>query len=65
MIKISAPLGKTTYLHQDAIASITEAGTSSQWHGIKCYVKCFDGTVLECGDTAKEVAEMIAKEPTP
>lgn len=62
MIEITNPLGKRTYLATAAIASVTEAGTSSQWHGIKCHVKCFDGTVLECRDTARQIAEKIAKE---
>ena len=62
MIKITNQEGTVTYLHPDAIASITEAGASSQWHGIKCYIKCFDGKTLECRDTAQEVAAMLAKD---
>lgn len=64
MIKITNPEGIVTYLHPDAIASITEAGSSSQWHGIKCYIKCFDGKTLECCDLAQEIAAMLTKEPS-
>lgn len=57
--------GVSTYLHPNAIASITEAGASSQWHGIRSYVKCFDGKTIECRDTAQEIAAMLEKADTP
>ena len=60
MIKITNPEGVVTYLHPDAIASITEAGPSSQWHGIRCIVKTFDGKIIECRESADDVVAKIA-----
>lgn len=51
MIQLSDFNGQTILLHPDAIAQVTEAGTSSQWHGIRAYVKTFDGRTLEVRET--------------
>lgn len=59
MITLTDYNGKRHYLHKDAIARVTEAGTSSQWHGIRSVVKCFDGQVIECSDTAQAIAQQI------
>lgn len=60
MIKITDYKGRTHYVSPSAIAKISEAGVSSQWHGIRCIVKCFDGSIIEAGDTADEIAAAIA-----
>ena len=59
MIKLTTPTGTTRYVAPTAIASIAEAGAGSQWHGIKSYVKLFDGTVIECRETAEEIAKEV------
>lgn len=51
MIQLSDQDGRTILLHPEAIAQVTEAGTSSQWHGIRAYVKTFDGRTLEVRET--------------
>lgn len=56
MIEIRDYQGRTHYVAPGAIAKISEASTSSQWHGIRCYVQCFDGSVIEAGDTADKIA---------
>ena len=56
MIKLTDINGHTRYVAASAIASVTEAGASSQWHGIKSIVKLFDGLVIECQQTADDVA---------
>lgn len=64
MICLTSPnsSGYTThYIAPQAIARVTEAGTSSQWHGIRSYVRTFDGAVLECSETAHEINAAIAK----
>ena len=55
MIKLTDAEGRATYLAPDAIAQITEACTSSQWHGIRCYMKTFDGKTIEARETVDEV----------
>ena len=62
MIKVTHPSGQASYLAASAIVSITDAGASSQWHGIKSYVKLFDSKVLECQETAAEIIDMVQKE---
>lgn len=64
MIKLTSPKGTTQYVAPSAIALITEAGNSSQWHGIRAYVKLFDGKTIECSETADEIALQIGKEST-
>jgi hypothetical protein len=43
----------------EAIASITETGASLQWHGIRSYVRLFDGTKLEAEETLCEIEAAI------
>ncbi len=55
MIEITNRDGRTIYLAHSAIAQITEAGTSSQWHGIRSYIKTFDGKIIEAQQSAREI----------
>ncbi len=64
MIELSAIDGRKIYLAPAAIAEITEAGASSQWHGIRAYVRTFDGRTLEVRETASEIAQSASKENT-
>ena len=60
MIELNDSYGRKVFLASSAIAEIREAGPSSQWHGIRCYVKTFDGRTIEVRETAQEVARMTA-----
>jgi len=62
MIRLTSPQSSgftTHYLAPNAIALVTEAGMSSQWHGIRAFVHLFDGAVLECSETAHEINAAI------
>ncbi len=62
MIRLTTPNSSgyaTHYVAPDNIARVTEASTSSQWHGIRAIVRLFDGDVLECSDTAHEINAAI------
>ena len=59
MIKLSDSNGQTVYLAPAAIASIQEAGASSQWHGIRAFVKTFDGRTIEAQQTAELIAQQV------
>lgn len=63
MLKLHAPDGREIYLAPGAIAEVTEAGASSQWHGIRARIRTFDGRTIEVQETAKEIA--LATEATP
>lgn len=62
MIKINNIDGIVIYLASNAIAQIYEAGASSQWHGIKSYIKTFDGSTIECRQSASEVYQLLLEE---
>jgi hypothetical protein len=59
MIKITSTEGREIYLAPSAIAQITEAASASQWHGIRSYIKTFDGETIECRDTVSEVVAAL------
>ena len=61
MIEIRGYNGTRHYVKTTAIARLTEAGPSSQWHGIRCIVKCFDGVTIEAGDTIDAIELAIRK----
>jgi len=48
-------------VHPDAIAKVTQASTSSQWHGIRAIIKLFDGSTLEVSESLEEVLALIEK----
>jgi hypothetical protein len=62
MIKLIQHNGGAVYLAPDAIARITEAGASSQWHGIRSIVTTFDKQTIEVQDRADDIAKAIAAE---
>lgn len=68
LIEITDFNGAKQYISAGAVEQITEAGASSQWHGIRSIVRLFNGKVIESQNTAYEVASMVkraAQEPTP
>lgn len=60
MIKLrDAHSRQTHYVAPAAIARISEAGVSSQWHGVRSIVRTFDGAVLEVCETPEEIAREL------
>lgn len=67
MLRLTTPNSsgyETHYVAPANIARITEAGVSSQWHGIRSFVRLFDGAVLECSGAAADIAAQVAAEAT-
>ena len=65
MIKLTSRTSsgdRTHYIQPDAIARMTEAGASSQWHGIRTIVKTFDGDVLEVSEDIQHIVKMLQQE---
>lgn len=60
MIRVTTPDGRAQLLHPDAVASISEAGPSSQWHGIRAYIHLFNDRTLEVQETLQQVEAQIA-----
>lgn len=65
MVKITDINGSTVYLAHSAIASVTEAGAASQWHGIRSFVRTFDGKTLEARETADTIAAAMQQGDKP
>lgn len=59
MIKLTDYNGRDHYLAPAAIARVTEAGVSSQWHGIRSIVRMFDGETVEVRETPDEIARQV------
>lgn len=57
MIRITDMDRRAHYLHKDAIARVVEA--SPNWHGIRAYVKTFDGGTIEACEDADEILRRI------
>jgi hypothetical protein len=61
MIRVVDFTGRTHYLAAQNIARITEAGASSQWHGIRSFVRTNDGQTIEATETADQIAALVTK----
>lgn len=59
MIKLTDYEGRAHYVSPLAISRITEAGPN--YHGIRSYVRTFDGKVIEAQDSASDIADLINK----
>lgn len=61
MILVTDINGRKHYIAPANIASVVEAGPSSQWHGIKAILHLFDGGVIECQESAHAIAAALKK----
>lgn len=64
MIALTGINRNAIHLAPAAIASVTEAGASSQWHGICAIVRTFDGQVLEVHERADAIAQQLSMRRT-
>ena len=60
MIEVNDTYGRKVFLAPSAVSEVIEAGASSQWHGIKAYIRTFDGRTIEVRESASEIARMLA-----
>lgn len=63
MIQLTGINRNAIHLAPTAVASVTEAGASSQWHGICAIVRTFDGQVLEVRERADYIVRQIKEAP--
>lgn len=63
MIQLTGINRNAIRLAPTAVASVTEAGASSQWHGIWAIVRTFDGQVLEVRERADDILRQIKEAP--
>jgi len=62
MITVTDTKGNKHHLALDAIARVSEASTASRWHGIRAYIKTFDGHELDVWEDAEQVLAQIEAE---
>lgn len=60
MIKVTNSNGLDVYLAATNIASVNQAGESSQWHGIRSNVHTFDKRIIECQQDVRHIANQLA-----
>ena len=61
MIRLTERDGQAHYLAPQNIARVTEAGVSSRWHGIRAYVRTYDGVTIEACEEAGHIAALISE----
>lgn len=59
MIAITDHRGMKQLVSLQAIATVKEAGASSQWHGIRSIVKLFDGSIIESSESITDLQRKI------
>jgi hypothetical protein len=62
VIEVNDTYGRKVFLAASAVAEVIEAGVSSQWHGVKAYIRTFDGRTIEVRESASDIARMLRKE---
>ena len=48
--------GRCHMVNTDAITRVSEAGASSQWHGVKTIIRLIDGSVIEARSTMNDLS---------
>lgn len=62
MIRITDSNGHAHLVNAQGILQVQEASPGSHWHGVRSYVRLFDGRTIEARETINEVSELIAQE---
>jgi len=63
MITVTDTKGQKHRLALEAIALVSEASLASRWHGIRAYIKTFDGAELAVREDPEWIAvEVMAEE---
>ncbi len=60
MIALTDMYNRQVLIHPDQIASVTEAGASQAWHGIRSNVqKAVDGRWIEVKESADDIRSLL------
>lgn len=60
MIRVTDIYGRQHLLHKDAISQVSQPGDSAAWHGVRAFVRLFNGNVIEARETPDQIAAQIA-----
>ena len=59
MINVQDINGRCHLLNTEAISRVTEAGASSQWHGVRTIIRMIDGSIIESRSTINEIGAQL------
>lgn len=59
MIEVTDSNGRKHLLNPDGIVRVSEAATSSQWHGIRSHIVTMHGEAIECQQSVQEVRKLL------
>ncbi len=59
MIEVTCSNGRKHLLNPEGIVSVSEASTSSQWHGIRSYIVTMHGKTIECQQSVHELQALL------
>lgn len=59
MIEVTDRNGMAHMLNPDGIVRVSEAGASSQWHGVRSFIETMHGTTIECQQSVQEVRKLL------
>lgn len=62
IIELTATRADKILINTDHIVSVTAAGPSGAWHGIRAYVRAEGNRVYEVEETVEEIAKLITPE---
>ncbi|MFM5576919.1 hypothetical protein ACET8O_20390 [Aeromonas veronii] len=62
MITVTDTNKQTHHLALDAIAQVSEASLASRWHGVRTYIKTFEGVELMVLEDHEQIAGQIEAE---
>lgn len=59
MLSLRTTTGATILVNPNNIVSVTEAASSTKWHGIQTIISLSDGKVVESTDTIQYIKEQM------
>lgn len=62
MITVTDTNKQKHHLALEAIARVSEASLASRWHGVRTYIKTFDGAELMVLEDHEQIAAQIEEE---
>ena len=59
MIEVIDGNGRKHLLNPEGIVRVSEAATSSQWHGIRSHIVMMHGATIECRNSVHELQALL------
>lgn len=59
MIRVTDIYGRQHLLHKDAISQVSQPRDAAAWHGVRAFVRLFNGDVIEARESPDQIAAQI------